>query len=418
MRHVLATLICVLILTSCATHSGQKIVPTPIIQAQQEVPEEQLLDVGITAFESAELTEEKAKEEGTNPEIRKAETHFVAYHLKNTLQQSSQWGAVRVVPASTDESEMKVTGEILESNGENLIVRIDVSDARGNTWLQKTYKAEATPQFFTGNVPGEKDPFQDLYNTIANDMALHKNQLDPAEIERLRMIARLRFAQGFSPEAFGDYMVKDKRGKFKIKRLPADDDPMMARLLKIRDREYMYVDTLNEYYDEFYNDMWQAYENWRKLSQQEIAARREIKRSAILKQIGGALMLALAIGLDAGGVPGTNALQNILIIGGGAVIIDGINVSKEAEIHSAAIEELSESFGNEMKPVVMEFQGRQYELTGSAEEQYTRWRELLREIYFTETGFGPDASIEETEPDSAGEEVIEKEPGVRSQEPE
>jgi hypothetical protein len=35
----------------------------------------------------------------------------------------------------------------------------------------------------------------------------------------------------------------------------------------------------------------------------------------------------------------------------------------------------------------MEFQGKTYELTGSAEEQYRRWRELLRQIYDAETGF-------------------------------
>ena len=74
------------------------------------------------------------------------------------------------------------------------------------------------------------------------------------------------------------------------------------------------------------------------------------------------------------------------------MIIDGFNISKEAEIHSAAIQELSESFGNEMKPVVMEFQGKKYELTGSAEEQFKRWRELLRKIYKAETGFDPDSS--------------------------
>ena len=55
-------------------------------------------------------------------------------------------------------------------------------------------------------------------------------------------------------------------------------------------------------------------------------------------------------------------------------------------MHRAAIQELSESFDNEMKPLVMEFEGKTYELTGSAEEQYHRWRELLRQIYLAETG--------------------------------
>ena len=76
-----------------------------------------------------------------------------------------------------------------------------------------------------------------------------------------------------------------------------------------------------------------------------------------------------------------------MIMVGGAVFIDGWNVSKEAQIHSAAIEELSESFGDEMQPVTMEFEGRQYELTGSAEEQFKRWKELLHQIYLAETGF-------------------------------
>ena len=51
--------------------------------------EEQLMDVAILGFKSEELTEKEAEGEGTNPEIRKAEGNFIAYHLKNTLQQST-----------------------------------------------------------------------------------------------------------------------------------------------------------------------------------------------------------------------------------------------------------------------------------------------------------------------------------------
>ena len=58
-------------------------------------------------------------------------------------------------------------------------------------------------------------------------------------------------------------------------------------------------------------------------------------------------------------------------------------------MHKAAIEELSDSFGAEMQPVTMEFEGQQYELTGSAEEQFISWKKLLRQIYFAETGFEP-----------------------------
>jgi hypothetical protein len=49
----------------------------------------------------------------------------------------------------------------------------------------------------------------------------------------------------------------------------------------------------------------------------------------------------------------------------------------------------------------MEFEGRQYELTGSAEEQFHQWRALLRTIYFTETGFDPNTGGETVESDGS-----------------
>ena len=381
---------CLLFLTCCATHKTQKVGPTQIFQAQEEFPEEQLLDVGVAVFTSEELNEKEAENQGTHPDVRNAETHFIAYHLKNTLQQSSHWGAVRVVPVEAEGLEVVVKGEIVESNGESLVLVVDVIDATGNIWLQKKYEAKASEEAYANNIPGEKDAFQDLYNTLANDMAYYKSKVSDDNIAKIRSAAKLRFAQDFAPDAFKDYVTKGEEGTYTINRLPADDDPLMERLLRIREREHMYVDVLNENYDEFYNEMWPPYEDWRRLSLQEQTALREIRRDAFLRQAGGVLMLALAIALDLGDAQGTQSLQNILILSGGAVFIDGINVSKQAEIHSAAIQELSESFGNEMKPVVVEFEGKQYELSGSAEEQYKRWRELLRQIYYAETGLGPE----------------------------
>jgi hypothetical protein len=292
------------------------------------------------------------------------------------------------MPVETPDVDLLLRGEILESNGEHLILSVEVIDAAGHTWFQKAYEEEAKQSFYKDNVPGEKDAFQDLYNTIANDMAAYKKELSQDEIRKIRSISRLRFAAGFAPDAFGDYLVKDNEEKITINRLPADDDPMMERLLQVRDRDHMYVDTLNEYYDGFYNEMWPAYEEWRKANLTEQIAIRKIKRDAYVRQAAGALMMALAIALAAGDVDNTYAIQEGLLLGGGAVLYDGINISKQAEIHRMAIQELSESFGNEMKPVVMEFQGKKYELTGSAEEQYRHWQKLLREIYYEETGFG------------------------------
>ena len=75
---------------------------------------------------------------------------------------------------------------------------------------------------------------------------------------------------------------------------------------------------------------------------------------------------------------------------------DGASLGN-GHLHEAAIEELSESFSSEMKPVVLEFEGEQYELTGSAEEQFKQWRKLLRQIYYAETGFEPEPAPEKNE---------------------
>jgi len=384
----------ILTLAGCATYGSRSVGPTPIEQAKSEIPEEQLIDVGILVFETKELTPQEAKDEGTSLEIRKAESHFMPYHLKNTLQQSGHWGAIQVVPAETNTVDLLVKGKILESNGENLVLEIDVVDATGKRWFKRKYSAEASASAYSGNKAGEKDAYQDLYNAIANDMAEYKKNQSVADIKTIRTVSKLKFAREYAPDAFDGYLAQDQKGHLSIKRLPADNDPMMKRLLSIREREYMYVDTLNQQYDWFYNQMWPSYENWRQLNLTEREAMQKIKREAMTKQLLGALLIAGAIAAGSQNSNIGRAMAPAMVIIGGQVFISGWNVSKEAEMHSTAIEELSESFGNEMQPVTMEFEGKQYKLTGSAEEQFKHWKLLLRQIYLAETGFEPASSDE------------------------
>ena len=395
-NHYKLLYICLILIlsTGCSTYYTQKVGPTPIIKAKEEIIEDQLLDVGIQVFESDKITEKQAKDEHTSPEVRKAENHFIPYHLKNTLQQSSYWGAVRVLPTEIESIDVLVKGKILESNGAHLALQIEVVDSTGKRWFGKKYESQATSEFYSGNRMGEKDAYQDLYNAISNDMAAYLIKLPPDEIKKIRTISKLKFAADFAPSAYNGYLAKDKKNIITVNRLPADEDSIMIRLLKIRERENMYVDTLNRYYEEYYSEMWSPYENWRKLNYDEIKAIKKIKRDATIRKLAGALLVAGAVALSAGDAKNTGALQVGMILVGGQVIVQGFNITKEAEIHSAAIKELGESFGSEMRPIVMEFEGQQYKLTGSAEEQFKHWRELLKQIYLKETGFDPDVSPE------------------------
>ena len=381
--------VCLIFLSGCVSFNVHNVVPTPIQQARQEIAEDQLLDVDIAVFTSKEATKKEIEKGGTLPGIQIAENHFVPYHLKNTIQKSSQWGMVRVVPTDTEISDVMIKGHILRSNGEEMIVEVNVSDSSGKHWYSKKYKLKPDDYAFKDNLIGEKDVFQDLYNTIANDIAAFKNELSAEQIKTLQTLSKLKFAQDMAPEAFADYTQEEKGGLLTIARLPAEDDPMMERVLKIRERDHMFVDTLNEYYEKFYIEMWSPYEDWRELSRTERIAQAKIQKDALLRQTAGALLVAAAIFMDAKDVKNTGLLKGLMVVSGGKLFIDGVNISKQRKIHAAAIEELSESFDDEIRPIVLELEGKQYELTGSAEEQYEKWRELLRKIYIEETGFEP-----------------------------
>lgn len=373
----------------CTAPGYQRIKPTPLDQAQQEVPEDQLLDIGVAITEVPELTDKELEKQGTTEEIRQSESHYIPYHLKNTLQMSSYWGTVQVIPPEDDSVDLKVTSKLVRSNGEFLQLEIEATDASGRVWMNRKYLGKAEVIDYDDTSMGDHEAYQDLYNTAANDLSAFKRSLTPEQIEEIRTVSKLKFAASFAPDAYASYIEESGDGSVVVLRLPSDNDPLMVRIDAIRGREQMLIDTLNQYYEGYYMEMWDAYENWRRYHLTEQEALRKAQQESLVRLVGGALMIAAAVALQVGDVSNTGALSGILILGGGQVVVSGIEVSKQKEIHAAAIQELADSFGTEIRPTVIELEGKRYELTGTAEEQYTHWRELLRQIYFEETGFDP-----------------------------
>jgi hypothetical protein len=395
MKVVLCSLfVGLLLISGCASLGVQNVPPTALYSAKSEIPEEELLDVGIVTFNSVEMTEEEAKEQGTNAQVRKAEEHFIPYHLKSTLQQSSHWGMVRVMPKESTVADVVVKGKMIESNGERLVLQVEARDATGRLWFDRKFGADATEASYANLQPGQKDPFQDLYNAVANTMAEYREKLTPDQVSTIRTVSKLKFAQEFAPDAFGPYLTRDRKDITQVKRLPADDDPMMKRIMSIRERESMFVDALNGYSENFYNGMWPPYMNWRKANLTERVAMAKVKRDAYMRMAAGVALVALGVLVGSRGDYSAPVLAGTIVLIGGQVFVSGINISSQAEMHRTAIQELSESFDNEMKPLVMEYQGKTYDLTGSAEEQYRQWQELLRQIYYAETGLDDGTSPE------------------------
>jgi hypothetical protein len=376
------------------------------IQATTEIAEEELLDVSVEVFDPGipDLTTMTPKQkEGIYPEVRKSEARYVPMQLKETLQATGFWGAVRVVPRETASAEVTVTGQIVKSNGKNLVVEVQVADVTGREWLAKKYKQEANPFVYIDEKQRHIDPFSGLYGQIANDMLERLRKLGPDQIRELRQVSELKFALQLAPADYADYLGVGRKGRVEIQRLPAEGDPMMQRVGMIRERDYMFVDTLNEYYSEFCVSMEEAYDNWRSFSYDEQVALAELRRQARMRKIIGAIAIIGAVAAPAGGGLESVA-RDAAMIGGIAAIQSGIAKGKEAKIHAEALRELAASFEIDVAPLVVEIEGETVRLTGNREEQYASWRELLRQIYAAETGLplDPNTESEEAVEGSAG----------------
>lgn len=118
---------------------------------------------------------------------------------------------------------------------------------------------------------------------------------------------------------------------------------------------------------------------------------REVQNSAFWQKVAGFGLIALAIALEVGDVKYTDTVSDVLVLAGTQVVINGFNVSEQTGMHKAALQELSDSFSKEATPMRLDLEGKVVELKGTAEEQYAKWRKILRDVYYAETGFAPPA---------------------------
>ena len=169
-------------------------------------------------------------------------------------------------------------------------------------------------------------------------------------------------------------------------RLPAEDDPMLARVRRLRERDHVFVDTLQEYYGSFSDDMYGPYQEWRKLSYEEVVAYQELKRESTRQLIAGGAAILAGIAAASSGDGSTRTAGNVAIIGGGYLLKSGLESRAEAQIHVEALEEIGQSLEAEITPQVIELEDRTVMISGSVEDQYAQWREVLAEIYRNEIG--------------------------------
>ena len=381
-RSLVSLLLALSLLTGCVTETV-KSTSVPVLDAPDTaVPDAELLDVGVVILDPGISSVED--EEQVYPEVRRAEATFMATELADVLTEQGGWGAVRVVPDERQFSDLLVRGTILQSDGEALELKIRVSDARGTVWLNKRYTGITSRYAYEQGTRTQQDPFLSVYRMIANDMLAAFQRLPADERTTIRRVAEMRFARDFASGAFADYLNEDPSGQVTLRRLPSEEDPMLARIRGLRQRHYVFVDTLQGHYTGFSDDMYTPYQEWRKASYEETVALRELETEAKREMIAGGAAILAGIVAQSSGSSMTRSAGAIGVVGGGALLKRGLEKRAESNIHSLALEELGQSLDAEITPRVIELEDRTVRLTGNVEDQYDQWRELLADIYAAE----------------------------------
>jgi hypothetical protein len=394
MIRLLITTTALLMLTAgCAVQEIVIAEETQLVVAPSSVDEALLLDVGIVEFDPGIPEDNDVGKTGIYGDIRRAEAKYLPYHLKTTLQGTGNWGAVRVIPSAKAFTDIIVHGAIEKSDGEYIELAVVVSDAAGRHWFTRSYETQTGLSSYSKRRDRSRDPYQKVFNDLANDIYAYATAMESQQLKQIRQVSELQFFQDLAPTVYNGYLSSDKDGIATVIRLPAENDPSVARMRQIRERDRLVVDTLNEHYANFYYGIAIPYSSWRKTSRAETVKYRQEKRSAALQAVVGVVVLAGSTQIDTSGSSSNNtnninrALQYQGITRGLNTVFAALQRNREAGLHLDAIAELSESFGNEAAPMVVNIEGQERRLTGTAEAQYESWRQLLRELHEAETGF-------------------------------
>ena len=383
----MAGLLLAFLLIGCASTTVKSTEFVPVTQGQVPDEESLLMDVGVLVFDPGIDEVDERDLDRTNLEIRRAEAQYAPYLMAETLQRSGSWGVVRILPSDRSIMDVYVDGQLLLSNGEGMIVQVTVTDATGREWYTRLYEEHISQFSYDRTQRQSHDPFQVIYNQIANDLLEYRqDNISDEQIRNIRQVAELQFAANFAPEIFSDYLSVDDRGISRVERLPADNDPSLRRIRDIRERDHLFVDTVQDYYATYARQMRGPYDAWREQSYRETMALEATERSARRRFIAGT---AAVVGGIASATSSNAAVRTggMVGVGAGAYLVrSGFERSAEAEMHIASLRELGESLEAEVAPRMIDLENRTIMLTGTVEEQYDQWRDVLVEMYRTEAG--------------------------------
>lgn len=335
------------------------------VLAQQTSPG--LVDISIQVFSHTEVAGATAGEHGASSAqqaspvvdesaVQLAETRYMPMLLRYRLEAAGRFGAVRVLPLLDNGAELMITGRILDSDEEQLALAIEARDSSGRLWVAQDYRAQARNSTSLTADPLVQDDFQSLYANVVTDLVAVLEQLTAAQLEEIRNLALLRYGAALVPHHFSEFVQETADGRMEVLRLPAREDPLLQRIEAIREREYLFIDVVDEEYRRFYADIKPVYDMWREYRREQTlsSADKTAREQASTSQFSRGSYYALQ---------------------------ESYNNYRWAKLQDLYLDELREGFANETAPTEVELSDSLYRLTGTLEQQYREWRGILAELY-------------------------------------
>ena len=310
-------------------------------------PSPPALDLGVVLFDPGV----DAKDDSPTAAVRRLESKLLAGQLRDALVASNQWGVVRMVPVTSALVPVNIRSQIIKSDGRDLVLQVDAIDAAG---------AVIFDHVIGHREAAAGEGFAELFNAISNRLVQWWQEQPARDRATLLSLAEVRYAQQLAPDAFLG-LAEQVDGKWQLQRLPADNDPMMRRVDRIRNQEYLFCDTVDEQYVALWERAGGTYALWRDAGREQ------------------------AYWLDA---------YEARVRARGDRSDDSRYARMQAEyaayrsyrMQEQAWFELAKALDGETLPSVIETADRVVTLEGTLEVQYETWRRLLRDIFAAEQG--------------------------------
>jgi hypothetical protein len=384
--------------------------PQPVAEALRAPagisPEEQLT-LAVQAFDPGlyVVADSTPTSESLFSEVRRAEARYLPVELKAVLEESGYWSSVRVLPQGVRGGDVILSGRIVVSTGKELELEMKAVDATGELWLDKQYLESADITAYFGGLDENEtahDPFRRLYVEIANDLASTLRKRSAEELNEIRRVSTLRLGAELAPAVYDPFLDRSGRGRWRLAAMPAAEERWLPRLAAAQRQDDEILSRLDGHYGGFHDEMKAPYDDWRAYSYGEQVAFEQLRRSGQIRKTLGVLAILGALVMDVDDWDDA-ALRDVAFYSGIAAFESGMAKSAEALGHLANLRQLGAGFESEMAPMGVEVEGEMVELRGSAEAQFTGWRQSLQRAW---SGVEAEAKVEleAASPERIGEE--------------